>query len=176
MEKFGLFLFLPQFLKKISGLFSLIWITWKEFPSFDRVFGGIFQGLDPAAHTIKSHGAKVAKNHLHDWLILLLLAAIVVILVSIHPFYRFVGKDMMTDLKYPLKDNTVPVWSVPVSSCSCSSSNRIRRFSSFWFKCSSVCYCLLLLFVSCMLLYCLFWYSWSSTYGGGTFMICTMPF
>lgn len=32
----------------------------------------------------------------------------------IHPFYRFVGKDMMTDLKYPMKENTVPVWAVPV--------------------------------------------------------------
>lgn len=52
---------------------------------------------------------------MHDWLILLLLAAIEVILNIIHPFYRFVGKDMMTDLKYPMKDNTVPVWAVPVS-------------------------------------------------------------
>ncbi|KAH0854518.1 hypothetical protein HID58_069174 [Brassica napus] len=36
------------------------------------------------------------------------------ILLIIHPFYRFVGKDMMTDLSYPLKSNTVPIWSVPV--------------------------------------------------------------
>ncbi|KAK3036704.1 hypothetical protein RJ639_030528 [Escallonia herrerae] len=64
-------------------------------------------------HTIKSHGASVARKHRHDWLILLLLAGIEVILNIIHPFYRFVGKDMMTDLKYPLKDNTVPVWAVP---------------------------------------------------------------
>ncbi|XP_004135081.1 lipid phosphate phosphatase 2 [Cucumis sativus] len=73
-----------------------------------------FRELDPAAHTIKSHGAKVAKNHLHDWLILLLLVVIEVVLVSIHPFYRYVGKDTMTDLKFPFKDNTVPVWSVPL--------------------------------------------------------------
>ncbi|KAJ9708272.1 hypothetical protein PVL29_000369 [Vitis rotundifolia] len=37
-----------------------------------------------------------------------------IILLVIHPFYRFVGKDMMDDLKYPLKDNTVPVWAVPI--------------------------------------------------------------
>ncbi|KAK2981485.1 hypothetical protein RJ640_021926 [Escallonia rubra] len=66
-------------------------------------------------HTLRSHGASVARQHKHDWLILVLLAGIEVILNIIHPFYRFVGKDMMTDLKYPLKDNTVPVWAVPVS-------------------------------------------------------------
>ena len=71
--------------------------------------------IDLGAHTIKSHGASVAKNHMHDWLILLLLAVIEITLFLIHPFYRFVGKDMMEDLKYPMKDNTVPGWTVPVS-------------------------------------------------------------
>lgn len=71
--------------------------------------------VDPAAHTIQSHGASLARNHLQDWLILLLLVVIEVILFAIHPFYRFVGRDMMEDLKYPMKDNTVPVWAVPVS-------------------------------------------------------------
>lgn len=52
---------------------------------------------------------------MHDWLILLLLVVIEIILFVIHPFHRFVGKDMMEDLKYPMKDNTVPVWAVPVS-------------------------------------------------------------
>lgn len=66
------------------------------------------------AHTIRTHGATIARNHMHDWLILLLLAVIEVVLYIIHPFYRFVGKDMMTDLKYPLQDNTVPVWAVPM--------------------------------------------------------------
>lgn len=66
-------------------------------------------------HTVKSHGAIVAKRHMHDWLIFLLLAVIEIILNSIRPFYRFVGKDMLTDLKYPFKNNTVPVWAVPVS-------------------------------------------------------------
>ncbi|OWM86285.1 hypothetical protein CDL15_Pgr011109 [Punica granatum] len=65
-------------------------------------------------HTIRSHGASLAKDHRQDWLILLLLIVMEVILYVIHPFYRFVGKDMMTDLKYPLRDNTVPVWAVPM--------------------------------------------------------------
>ncbi|KAL2233390.1 lipid phosphate phosphatase 2 [Sesamum indicum] len=65
-------------------------------------------------HTIKSHGGQVARHHKHDWLILILLVVIDIILNIIHPFYRFVGQDMMTDLKYPMKDNTVPVWAVPL--------------------------------------------------------------
>ncbi|XWS30757.1 hypothetical protein CRYUN_Cryun23aG0016400 [Craigia yunnanensis] len=66
------------------------------------------------SHTVRSHGATVARTHMHDWLILLLLVVIEVVLYIIHPFYRFVGKDMMDDLRYPLKSNTVPVWAVPV--------------------------------------------------------------
>ncbi|KAF9591869.1 hypothetical protein IFM89_008915 [Coptis chinensis] len=67
------------------------------------------------AHTLRSHGFRVARTHMHDWIILLLLGGIVIVLYAvIHPFYRFVGRDMMTDLKYPLKDNTVPVWAVLV--------------------------------------------------------------
>ncbi|CAL1405368.1 unnamed protein product [Linum trigynum] len=65
-------------------------------------------------HTAASHGVTVARTHMHDWLILALLVVIEVILNVIHPFYRFVGKDMMVDLKYPLKSNTVPVWAVPI--------------------------------------------------------------
>jgi len=68
------------------------------------------------AHTMRSHGYAVAKTHVHDWIILLLLVFIEIMLYLIYPFYRFVGKDMMSDLKYPLKSNTVPVWAVPVSS------------------------------------------------------------
>ena len=66
------------------------------------------------SHTLRSHGVTVARTHMHDWLILMLLVAIYVILSLIHPFHRFVGKDMMDDLKYPLKDNTVPSWAIPV--------------------------------------------------------------
>ncbi|XP_027353520.1 lipid phosphate phosphatase 2-like isoform X2 [Abrus precatorius] len=66
------------------------------------------------SHTVSSHGYAVVRTHKHDWLILLLLVLIVIILYIIHPFYRFVGKDMMADLKYPLKSNTVPVWAVPI--------------------------------------------------------------
>ncbi|XP_074300625.1 putative lipid phosphate phosphatase 3, chloroplastic isoform X3 [Silene latifolia] len=66
------------------------------------------------AYTIQSHGVKLARTHLHDWILLLFLVGIVVVLNIIDPFYRFVGKDMMTDLKYPFKPNTIPVWSVPI--------------------------------------------------------------
>ncbi|XP_058091412.1 lipid phosphate phosphatase 2-like isoform X2 [Magnolia sinica] len=66
------------------------------------------------AHTVKSHGIKVARTHMHDWIILLLLIIIDVILNVIRPFYRYVGKDMISDFMYPLKDNTVPFWAVPM--------------------------------------------------------------
>lgn len=65
---------------------------------------------------IKTHGKKLLRDHMHDWLILILLVFIEIGLNVIHPFYRFVGEDMMTDLRYPFQDNTVPVWAVPVSS------------------------------------------------------------
>ncbi|KAL1568385.1 putative lipid phosphate phosphatase 3, chloroplastic [Salvia divinorum] len=65
-------------------------------------------------YTIKSHGRQLARSHKHDWLILILLAAIEITLNIIHPFYRFVGEGMMTDLRYPMKENTVPIWAVPM--------------------------------------------------------------
>ncbi|CAJ1932429.1 unnamed protein product [Sphenostylis stenocarpa] len=65
-------------------------------------------------HTIRSHGAKVARTHMHDWLMLLLLVIIDGILNVIEPFHRFVGEGMMPDLRYPLKDNTIPFWAVPI--------------------------------------------------------------
>lgn len=66
------------------------------------------------AHTVKSHGVKVARTHMHDWIILLLLVVIDVTLNLIRPFYRFVGEEMINEFKYPLKSNTVPFWAVPV--------------------------------------------------------------
>ncbi|CAN1138182.1 Lipid phosphate phosphatase 2 [Linum perenne] len=65
-------------------------------------------------HTFKSHGYKVARTYMHDWLILLLLVLIDIVLNMIEPFHRFVGKNMLTDLSFPLKPNTVPVWAVPI--------------------------------------------------------------
>lgn len=52
------------------------------------------------SHTVRSHGTTVARTHMHDWLILLLLVVIEVVLYIIHPFYRFVGKDMMDDRSF----------------------------------------------------------------------------
>ncbi|XP_042500027.1 lipid phosphate phosphatase 2-like [Macadamia integrifolia] len=66
------------------------------------------------AHTVKTHGVKVARVHMHDWLILLLLVVIEGVLNLIEPFHRFVGEDMLTDLSFPLKANTVPFWAVPI--------------------------------------------------------------
>lgn len=68
-------------------------------------------------HTVRSHGAKLARIHLHDWLVLMLLGMIEIGLNVIEPFHRYVGEGMMTDLMFPLKPNTIPVWAVPVCSC-----------------------------------------------------------
>lgn len=66
------------------------------------------------SHTVQSHGFKLAKSHKHDWLILIFLAVLMIVLNLIHPFHRFVSKDMMADLRYPLQSNTVPAWAVPM--------------------------------------------------------------
>jgi len=70
--------------------------------------------LGPPHPYLKTHGGKVARLHGFDWAVLLLLVAADVGLNLIEPFHRFVGEDMLTDLRYPLKSNTVPVWAVPV--------------------------------------------------------------
>ncbi|XP_057968011.1 putative lipid phosphate phosphatase 3, chloroplastic isoform X2 [Malania oleifera] len=68
------------------------------------------------SHTVRPHGVTVARTHMHDWVILILLLVIELMMYLIHPFYRFVGQDMMSDLKYPMKSNTVPSWAVPMYS------------------------------------------------------------
>jgi hypothetical protein len=70
--------------------------------------------LGPPPPYLKTHGGKVARLHMLDWIVLVLLGAIDVGLNLIEPFHRFVGKDMLDSLLYPLKDNTVPVWAVPI--------------------------------------------------------------
>ncbi|KAG8087157.1 hypothetical protein GUJ93_ZPchr0010g11080 [Zizania palustris] len=65
-------------------------------------------------HTIRSHGTRVARVHMYDWIILLCLAVVDALLNIIEPFHRFVGRNMMTDLSYPLKGNTIPFWAVPL--------------------------------------------------------------
>ncbi|XP_042387137.1 lipid phosphate phosphatase 2-like [Zingiber officinale] len=64
--------------------------------------------------SLRSHGAKLARFHMHDWVILILLAIVDGCLNLIEPFHRFVAQDMMTDFMYPLKKNTVPFWAVPI--------------------------------------------------------------
>uniref|UniRef100_A0A287L9C4 Phosphatidic acid phosphatase type 2/haloperoxidase domain-containing protein n=1 Tax=Hordeum vulgare subsp. vulgare TaxID=112509 RepID=A0A287L9C4_HORVV len=61
-----------------------------------------------------SHGVRIARSHAYDWVALLLLVAVEGVLNAIEPFHRFVGEDMIADLRYPMKSNTVPVWAVAV--------------------------------------------------------------
>jgi diacylglycerol diphosphate phosphatase / phosphatidate phosphatase len=63
---------------------------------------------------LKTDGTRVARVHLSDWIVLVLLAVIDGVLNIIEPFHRFVGEDMIPGLRFPLKPNTVPVWAVPV--------------------------------------------------------------
>ncbi|XP_058783746.1 probable lipid phosphate phosphatase 4 [Vicia villosa] len=64
---------------------------------------------------LQSPGAKLAITHMHDWLIILVLAGIDGLLNMIEPFHRYVGKDMMQDLMFPFREDTIPMWGVPVS-------------------------------------------------------------
>ncbi|AQK97639.1 Lipid phosphate phosphatase 2-like [Zea mays] len=70
--------------------------------------------LGPPTPYISSHGSKVARLHMYDWIVLILLAVLDGVLNIIEPFHRFVGSEMMTDLRYPMKGNTVPFWAVPI--------------------------------------------------------------
>lgn len=67
------------------------------------------------SHTVKSHGWAVAREHLHDWLILVVLGLIDIVLNVIEPFHRYIGPDMMTDLTFPFFEDTIPMWAVPVN-------------------------------------------------------------
>nr|KAJ0205223.1 hypothetical protein LSAT_V11C500229260 [Lactuca sativa] len=64
------------------------------------------------AHTIRSHGTKVARAYMHDWFVFIFLVIMEIILNVIEPFHLLVGAEMMDDLKYPLQDNIVPIWAV----------------------------------------------------------------
>ncbi|KAK4763470.1 hypothetical protein SAY87_012908 [Trapa incisa] len=66
------------------------------------------------SHIARSRGVKLARTHMHDWIVLVVLNVIEAVLLFIEPFHSFVGEEMMKDLKYPLKDNTVPFWAVPI--------------------------------------------------------------
>ncbi|XBI15229.1 hypothetical protein VPH35_057686 [Triticum aestivum] len=75
--------------------------------------------MQQVQHTVQTHGYGLARKHTYDWVVLILLAAFVVVLHYAPPFNRFVGKDMMTDIRYPVKQSTVPAWAVPVISMLC---------------------------------------------------------
>ena len=66
------------------------------------------------AHTICSHGKELAKEHSHDWMVLILLASIDLFLNIIEPFHRYIGEEMMVDMKYPFYEkDTIPMYAVP---------------------------------------------------------------
>ncbi|KAL0381410.1 UNVERIFIED_CONTAM: putative lipid phosphate phosphatase 3, chloroplastic [Sesamum angustifolium] len=91
------------------------WFSQLDFPliEFENHQSEMWES-QPGTHTVRSHGVRVATTHMHDWLILIVLGLILIVLNVIHPFYRFVGKDMMSDFKYPFKSSTVPPWAVPI--------------------------------------------------------------
>ena len=95
-----------------NSSFCSLWISF-----FCSSIPGRMADIQLGCHTIRSHGTKVARLHMYDWIILLCLAVLDGLLNIIEPFHRFVGRDMMTDLRYPLKGNTIPFWAVPVCSC-----------------------------------------------------------
>ncbi|CAI9302096.1 unnamed protein product [Lactuca saligna] len=67
------------------------------------------------AHTVQSHGKELAREHMHDWLVLLLLVSLELFLNLIEPFHRYVGEEMMTDMKYPFyQKDTIPMYAVPL--------------------------------------------------------------
>lgn len=71
---------------------------------------GIQYGVSPQPRL-----GQLIKRHLHDWLILVVLGVIIWMLNRVEPFHRYLSKEMLTpDIKYPFKENTVPMFVVPV--------------------------------------------------------------
>ncbi|KAJ7548578.1 hypothetical protein O6H91_07G017900 [Diphasiastrum complanatum] len=56
----------------------------------------------------------LVKIHINDWLTMLALVVVFAVLNIIEPFHRFIGKEMMDGLRYPMQNNTVPTWTVPI--------------------------------------------------------------
>ncbi|XP_057862019.2 lipid phosphate phosphatase 2 isoform X2 [Cryptomeria japonica] len=77
-------------------------------------FIGMRGGQGCVLDTPRSLAVQLIRFHKHDWLMILILLASIGILNLIDPFYRFVGKTMLNDLMYPLKENTVPFWAIPI--------------------------------------------------------------
>lgn len=61
-----------------------------------------------------AHILRPLKFHVFDWILLISLGGLDVLLNIINPFHRFVGNTMLNDLMYPIKDNTIPFWAVPI--------------------------------------------------------------
>ena len=84
---------------------------------------------------LRTHGKQVARLHLFDWIVLLLLVAMYAVLGLLQPFHRFVAEDMMASLRYPMKDNTVPSWAVPVWYIYATPHLLKKKSYAFWVPC-----------------------------------------
>ncbi|XP_057962057.1 putative lipid phosphate phosphatase 3, chloroplastic isoform X2 [Malania oleifera] len=75
-------------------------MAWRvKFQNFQRIFQGSgMREVELGAHTIRSHGATVARDHMHDWLILLLLVVIemyaVLLPIAIFILFYFRRRDV----------------------------------------------------------------------------------
>ncbi|EFJ15968.1 hypothetical protein SELMODRAFT_117725 [Selaginella moellendorffii] len=59
---------------------------------------------------------ELARRHILDWIVVVLLGGAFYGLHVLHPFQRFVGRYMLDDLRYPMKSSTVSFVYVPVIS------------------------------------------------------------
>ncbi|XP_017240635.1 lipid phosphate phosphatase 2 [Daucus carota subsp. sativus] len=78
--------------------------------SVHRGMAGVQLGASPQPRL-----GQLIKRHLHDWLMLLVLGVIVWMLNAVEPFHRYLSEEMLSpEIKYPFKDDTVPMFVVPV--------------------------------------------------------------
>lgn len=69
----------------------------------------------PDGHTNLGFG-RLILHHWKDWIFVIILLILEVILQIIHPYKRYVGAHMFVtgELMYPMRNQTVPTYAVPV--------------------------------------------------------------
>lgn len=72
--------------------------------------------VDTSGHTDLKLG-KLFLHHWKDWLFVVVLFIMEIVLNVIHPYRRYLGKEMFVtgEYMYPLEKQTVPVAAVPVT-------------------------------------------------------------
>ncbi|XP_022158499.1 putative lipid phosphate phosphatase 3, chloroplastic [Momordica charantia] len=63
---------------------------------------------------VSGGAAAVLKRRRLDWLMVLVLMFMYFGIFKIQPFRRYVGRDMIANVKYPLMGVTIPFWTVPL--------------------------------------------------------------